>query len=65
MPGAMDGVALAAHVHRTKPAIQWIVTSGRGNASDGTFPDHATFLPKPYLQAELVNLVTRKLEAIA
>lgn len=65
MPGEMDGVALAAKVYRTKPAIQWIVTSGRERLSDGQLPDHATFLPKPYRQTELLSVVTQKLEAIA
>ncbi len=65
MPGGMDGIALAASVYSTKPAIQWIVTSGRERLNDSDLPDHATFLPKPYRQAELVDAVIKKLVAIA
>ena len=65
MPGEMDGIALAATVCSTKPAIQLIVTSGRERHSDSDLPHHATFLPKPYRQAELVDIVTEKLLAIA
>ncbi len=65
MPGDMDGVALATAVYGMKPKIQWIVTSGRERFSAGDLPDHASFLPKPYRQAELLNLVSQKLEAIA
>jgi len=63
MPGSMDGIDLAASVHRTRPAIQWIVTSGRQHYRQEELPNDATFLPKPYRPSELIKLATEKLHA--
>ena len=63
MPGDMNGIDLVASVHRTKPAIQWIVTSGRQHYRQDELPDDATFLAKPYRPAELIKLATEKLNA--
>lgn len=54
MPGAMDGLELARHVHGRWPLIKVIVTSGdRQFGSADLLPgDH--FLPKPYSHDELV-----------
>ena len=64
MPGEMDGVALVAKVYETRPAVRWIVTSGRKDFDECHLPDHASFLPKPYRQADLLRLVSQKLETI-
>ena len=63
MPGEMNGVGLVASVHRTKPAIKWIVTSGRQHYRQDELPDDATFLAKPYRASELIKLATEKLDA--
>jgi len=63
MPGSMDGIDLVASVHRIKPAIQWIVTSGRQRYRQDELPDDATFLAKPYRAGELIKLATEKLNA--
>lgn len=65
MPGEINGIALAAKVYLDRPGIQLIVTSGRECHSDGDLPDHATFLPKPYRETELISVVNEKLLAIA
>ena len=55
-------VALAATVHSVRPALQWIVTSGRRQFEFGTLPDGAQFLPKPYRAADLIEVATQTLE---
>lgn len=47
MPGAIDGLQLAAFVHDRWPAMGVIVTSGRIKATAADLPEHAVFLPKP------------------
>ena len=64
MPGDMDGVALVAKVYETRPSIRWIVTSGREDLEEADLPDHASFLPKPYRQDDLLRLVARKLQTV-
>lgn len=63
MPGPMSGIDLVASVHRTKPAIQWIITSGRQHYRQDQLPDDATFLPKPYRADELIKFATDKFHA--
>ncbi len=61
MPGSMDGIALAAHVHATHPDIGLIVTSGGQNLKNAQLPDSGTFLPKPYRHQQLLDLARKKL----
>ena len=60
--GAMTGLDLANVVHRDHPDIELIITSGRHRLSDDELPDDGTFLPKPYLAADLVHVVGEKLK---
>ena len=46
MPGALDGLELAALVHQRWPAIRLVVTSGRPLRAP--VPDAGKFLSKPY-----------------
>jgi DNA-binding NtrC family response regulator len=46
LPGAMDGVSLARAVGRRWPETRLVVTSGE--AHEGTLPEHAVFMQKPW-----------------
>ncbi|XYD09070.1 response regulator [Methylobacterium sp. NMS12] len=59
MPGSMDGVALATQVAARWPHIRLVVTSGRTCMSDGDLPDAGRFLPKPYHQSDLLDVIAR------
>jgi CheY-like chemotaxis protein len=61
MPGEMDGVELARHVHKILPQVHLVVTSGKRYLDDCVLPDTGTFLPKPYGYDELVGVIARKL----
>jgi len=47
MPGAADGLELAAFVRRTKPGLKVIITSGHAGA-DRVLGLADAFMPKPY-----------------
>jgi two-component system, response regulator PdtaR len=55
MPGSMDGFALAARAHRQWPHLKLVLTSGLMRPGKADLPDHASFLPKPYRQEQLMN----------
>lgn len=63
LPGAMDGVSLARAVGRRWPEARVVVTSGA--AHEGTLPDRAVFMQKPWraldvlVQAERATLDTK------
>ncbi len=63
LPGAMDGVSLARAVGRRWPEARVVVTSGA--AHEGTLPDRAVFMQKPWraldvlVQAERATLETK------
>jgi len=48
MPGSMDGLRLAHHVHNRWPPIKIVATSGRLGTGIGDLPLGATFFAKPY-----------------
>jgi CheY-like chemotaxis protein len=48
MPGSMDGLRLAHHVHRRWPPIKIVATSGRLGAGIGDLPLGSIFVAKPY-----------------
>ena len=58
IPGAMDGVVLAAEVRRLRPGMPVLLTTGWGDRTD----DHGglDLIGKPYRSAEL----TRKIRAV-
>jgi two-component system, response regulator PdtaR len=49
LPGAMDGLALAAVVAKTHPGLKIVITSGDGNFETRAAVMADAFLPKPYL----------------
>ena len=55
MPGSMDGFALAERAHRQWPQIRLVLTSGLMRPRRADLPDHASFLPKPYRQEQLMS----------
>jgi CheY-like chemotaxis protein len=58
MPGAMDGLALAARVAEQWPHIRLVLTSGRRGFSSDEVPDHGQFIQKPYRQSELMQAIS-------
>lgn len=60
MPGDMDGLELAQMVHKRRPNIGLVVTSGKRFLPDIILPDQGTFLPKPYTLNELVDVLRTK-----
>ena len=62
MPASIDGIKLAACIHRKWPAIAIVLISGKVVPRLGDVPTGARFFSKPYQEEELVavlrNLVT-------
>jgi len=57
MPGECDGLELARRVHRMRPDIRLILTSGKVRPTHNEMPPSARFLPKPYEGRVLAHLV--------
>lgn len=57
MPGSMDGVALANAVHRIRPDIALVLTSGATFLTEEQIPDSGKFLSKPYSFQDLAKTV--------
>lgn len=55
MPGSMDGLDLAQHVHERWPDIRVVVTSGRRPDGVDLLPDGVTFFQKPYEYSRIVD----------
>ena len=63
MPGEMDGLMLARHLHDKNPHIEILITSGVEEVSNEDLPAFGTFIPKPYLPSQLKAIVQAKLMA--
>jgi CheY-like chemotaxis protein len=61
MPGPVDGIRLAECVHRDRPHVELVITSGKHHISEAALPDEGTFLPKPYGQTDFVRILREKL----
>jgi two-component system, response regulator PdtaR len=57
MPGSMDGLALAHAVANRWPPVRIIATSGHFKVSETDLPSGGRFIPKPYRQHQLVNML--------
>ena len=55
MPGAMDGVRLAAAIRRRWPPIEIIVVSGHHTVDLDELPDGSRFFQKPYDSQHLMR----------
>jgi CheY-like chemotaxis protein len=61
MPGDMDGFALAREVHKRRPGIHLILTSGRMRLDRASIPEIKAFVPKPYTAEKLTGLLSQVL----
>jgi DNA-binding NtrC family response regulator len=61
MPGDMDGFALAREVHKRRPGIHLILTSGRMRLDRAALPAVMAFVPKPYTAEKLTGLLSQVL----
>ncbi len=59
MPGSMDGLKLAAAIRGRWPPVELIVTSGQTIVQQAALPERGVFLPKPYREHEVVELLHR------
>ena len=57
MPGDMTGLELADRVHRQRPEIQLLVTSGRTRPKAAEIADNGVFLAKPYSADDLTSAI--------
>jgi DNA-binding NtrC family response regulator len=64
MPGSMDGLELAALVHKRWPNIKLLLTSGHRSLAHGEVPDDGRFVPKPYSLNAVVNEIREMLPSI-
>ena len=55
MPGAMNGMKLAAAVRRRWPPIELIITSGKPGPSAEDLPARSFFFRKPYRPNDIVD----------
>jgi DNA-binding NtrC family response regulator len=61
MPGEMNGFDLVREVHRRRPGIPVILTSGRMRPDRTVIPEIMAFVPKPYTAEKLTGLVNQVL----
>jgi DNA-binding NtrC family response regulator len=57
MPGSMDGLQLAHHVHERWPWIAVVIVSGNIFVNVNELPAGARFLTKPYDMQRVVDLI--------
>ncbi len=55
MPGSLDGLQLARHVHARWPGIKLLIASGRVRPDPEEIPDSGHFVAKPYEPKSLVQ----------
>ncbi|QTC91065.1 response regulator [Brevundimonas goettingensis] len=58
MPGPRDGMALAEEVHRKRPDVHLIITSGNERPGPAEIPPDGQFLPKPYDMEIVAGIVS-------
>ena len=61
MPLGLDGITLAACVHRRWPGVGIVMTSGKVAPAPGDVPAGAAFCPKPYAETELLLAVRQQM----
>jgi two-component system, response regulator PdtaR len=57
MPRTMDGLELAHCIRKRWPPIKIIVTSGHHVIQSGDLPDGGVFIPKPYTDREVTEVL--------
>jgi len=63
MPGSMNGLDLAHHVHSSWPHIAILIASGRFPPSPAARPREARFIAKPYNPDDVVADIRRMVAA--
>ncbi len=58
LAGSTDGLELVRVVAERWPPIKVIVASGRHSVKDAGLPQHARFMPKPYLPTDFHTLIS-------
>jgi DNA-binding NtrC family response regulator len=51
---------LAEQVHKDRPDVELIVTSGEAKLRNSELPDIGTFLSKPYHPSRLIEVMEKK-----
>jgi CheY-like chemotaxis protein len=62
MPGSIDGLRLAAAIRNRWPPVEIILTSGKVVPQSNLLPARARFLPKPYSERRLVEVIRDALQ---
>ncbi len=57
MPLGIDGIKLAACIHRRWPGIGIIITSGKVRPKDGDVPAQGRFIRKPYSEEQVIGAI--------
>ena len=57
MPGSMNGLELAHHVHSVWPRVALLIASGHARPTRTEVPPGGRFLTKPYAMDEVVEHV--------
>ena len=65
MPGTMDGLDLARHVHAHWPWIGVLIASGAERLLSVDMPSGARFIAKPYDMADLLTHAQELTQAVA
>ena len=53
LPGGLGGVELAYRIHKARPDVSIVVTSGKNVPAHHVLPAGGRFVPKPYTAAEV------------
>ena len=61
MPGVLTGFDLASKIRERWPHLPVIITSGYHDLKTQRTPDNSTFLPKPWVMSELLNMIDARL----
>ncbi|WP_244441751.1 response regulator [Rhizobium grahamii] len=62
MPGAMDGIKLAAYVRDRWPPLKIIVVSGYRTVQTDEIPAESRFISKPYDPRRIVRTINKMLD---
>ena len=57
MPGSMDGLELAAFIHKGWPEVPLLLTSGHHRIDKSALPSNGQFVPKPWAENALVDKI--------
>jgi CheY-like chemotaxis protein len=61
IPGGIDGLELARRVHRRRPKVRLLLTSGAVKIEPADIPDSGAFVRKPYSAEAVARTIRRML----